>query len=330
MTTYHDVVLDYRKVRIPSETHQEEEWFDLKRVFAAIGYASYTTHQETALKESPVRLYSKRKRVYANVAALEYLRDNIAMSRRKKANLGKLLLMLNPPSPATRYTEEELRIGFALVETPEAVPEPQQEWLSLDRREQIRNGSPIRIYIAGRMSYLEFRPLEYGEEPRNRALLNIKLHKSDGKDGGAKYKLGEPESFYFGGRYEYTGPFFLGDNHGCINDIKSHGVDEYAWEEVDSWEGVTQQTIVDVCTRQIADADLVFAWLGSDSDQAHGTLVEIGYATGLGTPVYVASTAEDSQETWFAKRMAYKWFVRPSFMSAFQAVTEDYKANLRQ
>lgn len=335
MTTYHDVALDHRKVRIPSETHQEEEWFDLKRVFIAIGYASYTTHQETALKESPVRLYAKRKRVYANIAALEYLRDNIAMSHKKKANLEKLLAALKKPSlTLVQLLEDWDRADRILAE--ETQPEPQREslseWISLDRKEQIRKGSPIRIYIAGRMNYAEYKPLEYGIAPEGRALLNLNLSKSDDKDNGKKYRLGASEPFFFGGqRYEYTGPFFLGDNHGCINDIKNHGVDEYAWDDAcawntdeDDWEGVNAQAVVDTCKKQISNSDLVFAWLGSDSDQAHGTLVEIGYAAGMGLATYVASTSEDSRETWFAKHIVNKRFVRPNFMSAFQAVTEDF------
>lgn len=322
MTTYHDVVLDHRKARIPSETHQGEEWFDLKRVFIAIGYASYTTHQETALRESQIRLYVKRKRVYANISGLEYLRDNIAMSRKRKSNLVKLLFILKRPTTLVQMLElwEE-------DSAEEIKPEPQQPHSpvlsSVERLEQIRNGSPIRIYIAGRMNYSEYSPLEYGLAPEGRALLNIYLRKSNGKDNGENYKLGAPEPFFFDGRaYEYTGPFFLGDNHGCMNTIKNHGVDEYGWDE--GGEGVNAQTVVDTCKKQIAKADLVFAWLGSDSDQAHGTLVEIGYAAGTGTKVYVASTPEDSKETWFAKHIAYKWFVCPNFMSAFQEVTSAY------
>lgn len=333
MTTYHDVSLDYKKTRIPSETFQGEEWFDLKRVLVALGYASYTTHQENSLRDSGVRLHIKRKRVYANMEALEYMRDNIAMSARKRANLVTLLSILKKND-----VENEVRVSF--------VSQTIEEWLNstsdedeapaqtvepfrvisakaLWQRAQVDSKAP-RIYIAGRMGHGEFKPNMYHHAPEGRALLGIDLDKSDGKDCGDMYRTGEPVSFWFGTKeYTYVGPFFLGDNHGCWNHNQYHMIDELSYGEI------TKRDVVDVCKRQIASADLVFAWLGADSHEAHGTLAEIGYAKGLGKFVIVSSKFSDSQETWFAKLLADNWFECEDFISGFRLAVITYEQQLR-
>lgn len=339
MTTYHDISLDFKKTRIPSETFQGEEWFDLKRVLVALGYASYTTHQENSLRESGVRLHIKRKRIYANMEALEYMRDNIAMSVKKKANLVKLLSVLkgNKLEKAMGFSLRPETIEEWLNGEPDAPEEPAQSIepkrvvtvadlrlvsaKTLWHRARIDSEAP-RIYIAGRMGHMEFKPFAYGHAPEGRALLHIALDKSDGK--GEIYREGEPVSFWFGTKeYTYVGPFALGDNHGCLNDNQYHMIDEFSYGEV------TQQDVVDVCKRQIASADLVFVWLGSDSDKAHGTLAEIGYAKGLGKLVFVASTPADSKETWFAKLLADSWFECEDFISAFRQAVIAYEEQLR-
>lgn len=304
MTTYHEVVVNRKKTRISSETYQDEEWFDLKRVLVAIGYASYTTHQENSLKDSGVRLLFKRKRVYANIQALEYMRDNIAMSNSKKDNLVTLLKDL--PKPTANMQNE-----LPTIENDQPLSvfmDTKPAWLEERKL--------TKIYIAGRMHYGEYEGSQWGEHegypPVGRALLGINLSKSDGKTGD-RYLKGEPESFWFGTQeYLYTGPFFLGDNHGCLNSSKYHMLDECSYGEI------SQKTVVEVCKRQIASADIFFAWLSADSNEAYGTLAEIGYAKGLGKPVYVACKPDDGAETWFAKCLADAWFKEKDFISAFR------------
>jgi len=339
MTTYHDVSLDYKKTRIPSETFQGEEWFDLKRVLIALGYASYTTHQENSLRDSGVRLHIKRKRVYANMEALEYMRDNIAMSARKRANLVALLSILKKND-----VENEARVSFVSQtieewlnstsdedEAPAQAVEPVRVITAADlrlvpakalwQRAQVDSEAP-RIYIAGRMGSSEYETYDCCNAPEGRGWLRIDLDKSDGK--GEIYREGEPVSFWFGAKeYTYVGPFFLGDNHGGFANPGHHMIDENSYGEV------TQRDVVDVCKRQIASADLVFAWLGSDSHKAHGTLTEIGYAKGLGKPVFVASAESDSKETWFAKLLADNWFEGEDFISGFRQAVIAYEQQLR-
>ena len=173
--------------------------------------------------------------------------------------------------------------------------------------------APLRIYVAGRMQYREYDHIGRQEPLINRALLGIDLDKSDGKDDGNEYKEGLPEPFWFGiKQHLYVGPFCLGDNHGCLNDAPHHLIDSC------SYGNVTQETVVQVCKRQIASADLVFAWLGDDSLEAHGTLAEIGYAKGLGKLTVVAYTPADSPKTWFAKKLADAHFECDDFLTGFR------------
>lgn len=90
----------------------------------------------------------------------------------------------------------------------------------------------------------------------------------------------------------YSGPFFCSDvgsdMHGC--DLSDH-----------CYHDELRQGIVKLCMEQIAAADVVFAWVGTDLS-AYGTLAEIGYARGIKKPVrlYVARADMD---LWFVERM---------------------------
>ena len=304
MKDYCDVIMDNKKTRIPYKTHNMTIWLDLKRVLVAIGYASYTTHQEKSLIDSGTFIRFYNKRPYADARALRFLHDNITMPALKKYRVKEIIAELETKDKQAL----ESAIGFSLEEQPEAT-----EYKSAGGKNR-----PTRIYIAGRMRYSEFKPIEYGNAPECRALLGVALDKSYGKD--EIYREGAPVDFWFGTEvYTYVGPFFLGNNHGCFDENKYHMVDICSYGEV------TQRDVVDVCTRQIASADLVFAWLGSDSHEAHGTLTEIGYAKGLGKPVIVASTPSDSKETWFAKFLADSWMECEDFLSAFRAALIQYE-----
>lgn len=313
MAEYYEVILCNKKTRIPYKTHNIAIWLDLKRTLIAIGYASYTTHQEQSLRDSGTHLRFYGKRPYADARALKFLHDNIAMPSKKRERLKEIIAALE--------TEEkkalESTLGFSLEEGEPVAIEPTEEGNNL-----------TRVYVAGRMSCLEYRPKEYGHFPEGRSLLGVELSKSNGKDEGACYKEGSAEKFYFGTKkYLYVGPFFLGDNHGCLNDSAYHLIDRYAAEY---GEDVSRHDVVEVCTKQIASADFVFAWLGSDSHEAHGTLTEIGYAKGLGIPVYTACTAQDTFETWFAKHLADNHFVCEDFLSAFRIALTQYEENMSE
>lgn len=109
------------------------------------------------------------------------------------------------------------------------------------------------------------------------------------------------------GEHDYVGPFFIGCDHGCYHGEATHGVglDQGRYcVEVDP--ALDRQAVVNLCFKAIHTADLVFAWI--DSETAYGTLVEIGYALGLGKPVYVcfASGLTITQDMWFAAAAAHR------------------------
>lgn len=57
----------------------------------------------------------------------------------------------------------------------------------------------------------------------------------------------------------------------------------------------------------IAQCDVFVAWLADDAQQAHGTLLEIGYARALGEPIvvmYDPACSGPRSELWFAHQAA--------------------------
>lgn len=178
-----------------------------------------------------------------------------------------------------------------------------------------------RIYIAGRI-----------ERSRDRFGLPIDITTSpdDGTDARG-YLDQQPIPFMFEGRsYTYTGPFTVGCDHSCAH-AYDHAVGPTCGQEAFySFSGEEmvddlRDSVFDKSLDQISSADVVFAWLGDDSHEAHGTLVEIGYAKGLGKLVLIGHKPEDSAETWFAKR-AGKSFIAESGREAFSAAMNWYFA----
>lgn len=100
----------------------------------------------------------------------------------------------------------------------------------------------------------------------------------------------------------YTGPWWRDDFcHGQSNDSGfPHGyssVGQPLKEESD------KKQIANAVSKAIRDSDMLFAWV--DSHDCYGTLLEIGYARGLGkTVVVVFSDTIDSRELWLARAAA--------------------------
>ena len=116
--------------------------------------------------------------------------------------------------------------------------------------------------------------------------------------GGDEY-ADAPTPLDIGGGLIYHGPFFVScdhgcahgghDNHamlgGCINTVQGDG---WTWKH-----GGDDTAIRDIavrrCLDQINAADLIIAVVSGD---AHGTLVEIGYAVGIGKKVIVTTSVD--------------------------------------
>lgn len=100
---------------------------------------------------------------------------------------------------------------------------------------------------------------------------------------------------------DYTGPYFMSDDHGCGHGSSTHGCGEdglvcYAYP------APKKPDIVRLCQRAIKRSDVFFAWL--DELTAYGTLVEIGYATALGKRVIIgrkpSKLLNQIDDMWFA------------------------------
>lgn len=111
-----------------------------------------------------------------------------------------------------------------------------------------------------------------------------------------------PSSIF--GLHHFTGPFFIGCDHGCFHGRQTHGAipnkgfqlgaAELSSPQIKAWAR---------CMKGIRLCDLFFAWI--DSDDCHGTLAEIGYAAGIGKFVSVFFDAsKNTNALWFAKQFA--------------------------
>jgi hypothetical protein len=99
---------------------------------------------------------------------------------------------------------------------------------------------------------------------------------------------------------DYTGPWWRDPfGHGSCRDSSwPHG---YANEFTE--DAADKRQIANAIAKAIVASDLVFAWI--DSHDCYGTLLEVGYAKGLGkTVVAVFSDAIDTRELWLAQTAA--------------------------
>jgi very-short-patch-repair endonuclease len=86
-----------------------------------------------------------------------------------------------------------------------------------------------------------------------------------------------------GGYFDYTGPYFASDDHGCFHGPTSHGCAEC----MDGYDTLPRKLVVKCCLSAIARSDLIFAWI--EDPTAHGTLAELGYAHALGKKILIAT-----------------------------------------
>ena len=97
--------------------------------------------------------------------------------------------------------------------------------------------------------------------------------------------------------FTLVGPFFVGCDHGCSHGLGMHAVASCNdGMELDVQE--TRARVLKANFARIKSADLVFVHI--DETDCFGTLVEIGYARGVGVPVHLhfgdKISAEDT--TW--------------------------------
>lgn len=129
------------------------------------------------------------------------------------------------------------------------------------------------------------------------------------------------------GYFDYVGPYFTACDHGCAH----QPVDPMRENQDPGWisrhcllgglhgvangmclEATPAGIVRDLCLGAIHRADFLVAWI--DSLDCYGTLLEIGYALGLETPVVVAlAPGIEPRELWLTLHSArlYGWFESP-------------------
>ena len=105
------------------------------------------------------------------------------------------------------------------------------------------------------------------------------------------------------GRHMYTGPFFVGCDHGCYHGDGSHGVG--VGQDADGYcmdvQAPPRRHIVSQCLHGIMRADTFFAWI--DAPDCYGTIAELGFATRLAKDIWVAGP-ERYEDMWFLYELA--------------------------
>lgn len=96
------------------------------------------------------------------------------------------------------------------------------------------------------------------------------------------------------GQHDYTGPYFIGCDHGCWHRPDGHGV-----------AGFSGRDIVGMCLAAVMRADLVFAWV--DALDCFGTVAELGFARGHHKEIVIAGP-ERYRDMWFLYTLADRTF----------------------
>lgn len=137
------------------------------------------------------------------------------------------------------------------------------------------------------------------------------------RDSGDQYNSminGESESWpvfinAIRGKHNYTGPYFIGCDHGCYHGDASHGCGagygEGYYDHGQCSPGCSdynpefqdQKNIVKRCLDAIDRSDLVFAWI--DTNDCFGTIFELGYAVAKNKQIVLASPIGIGHDMWF-------------------------------
>lgn len=130
------------------------------------------------------------------------------------------------------------------------------------------------------------------------------------------------------GPFTYVGPWFTSCDHGCYHGKSSHGVGATDPGCMEMGENNAHRSWAhSECLRLIEDSDLVIAWI--DDPTAFGTIAEIGFASGIGKPVYVGFPPESSfaDDVWFAASFSAGSVVGKTPEEFVNAALQDYGSN---
>lgn len=110
----------------------------------------------------------------------------------------------------------------------------------------------------------------------------------------------------------YVGPYFIGCDHGCFHDTRTHGWGDGGYcgdADTDNRNGGTLTDtpqhglsyVATLCKKAIDNSDFVYAWI--DEPDCYGTIAEIGYAVGIGKSVFIGGP-QYIPDLWFVYTMA--------------------------
>ncbi len=159
-----------------------------------------------------------------------------------------------------------------------------------------------RIYLAGRVSKNDWRH-DLGVYMRGRFTAEDLPTLYKDKFPAEKAELD-------GHRYIYTGPWFIGCDHGGFHGPSNHGVGLVDAEPLccqptlpEGWsEGTSRRALAQLCYDAIDSSHVVIAWL---EEGAYGTVAEVGYARAKGKLVIVGGPASKPRDDlWFAAASA--------------------------
>lgn len=122
-------------------------------------------------------------------------------------------------------------------------------------------------------------------------------------------------------KHNYTGPYFIGCDHGCFHGKNTHGlgvitggeslrdcITTYDKQHNEIYLNINEQNFalrgiktVELCKKAIEKSDLIFAWI--DDKTCFGTIAEIGYAKGKNKRIWIAGS-EKIEDLWFAYSLA--------------------------
>lgn len=187
----------------------------------------------------------------------------------------------------------------------------------------------MKVYLAGKISRDDWRTNLDGYRAFSLDAYDV----ADDNEENENAKLFET---YFGelpviSKHPYikvTGPFFLSCDHGCYHGNGTHGVgavqmkktvfrDLFGPECGCAGETFSQSEVARICMNQIRRADMVFAYI--NCADCFGTLLEIGYAIGIGKPVVTLFKSKA-----LANDM---WFVRENSNAVFTISDKSYALN---
>jgi hypothetical protein len=163
------------------------------------------------------------------------------------------------------------------------------EWAAFEK--EAAKGPQSTFYFCGKIAKNDWRHTIV------RDLRGVDYPLADYRAGGApivRHALGVG--------LHYSGPFFVGCDHGCYHGSDTHGVGQ--GRETYDCAGVyvpPEYEILANCRTSIAACDIVFARL--DDLTAYGSFAEVGIAHALGKVIWIAWPRR-LPDLWFIEQMA--------------------------